>query len=65
MLRDRIVQIRQKQDDSTFTNWMPIGAQAQDIEVEVDTSINADGYTDLQSLLDSGVLAGTTEWVYI
>jgi hypothetical protein len=46
-MRDRITEVKQKQANGSFTDWIPIGALAQDIEVTVDTSIDESGHTDL------------------
>lgn len=64
-MRDRITEVKQKQANGSFTDWIPIGALAQDIEVTVDTSIDESGHTDLQTLLSSGEIGGKVEWIYV
>ena len=64
-MRYRITQVKQKQDDEHFSNWIPLGADAQDILVEVSQEIDANGYTDLQTLIDTGELGGHISWTYI
>lgn len=64
-MRYRITQVKQKQDDEHFSNWIPLGAEAQDILVEVSQDIDISGYTDLQTLIDSGAIGGHITWTYI
>ena len=64
-MRYRITQVKQKQDDEHFSNWIPLGAEAQDILVEVSQDIDISGYTDLQTLIDSGAIGGNITWTYI
>ena len=64
-MRVRITEMRKKLQDGTLGDWIPLGAKASDIEVEVDTSIDENGYTDLQTLIESGEIGGKVEWTYI
>lgn len=65
-MEQRITKIKQKQSNEMFSDWIPIGATASNIEVQVDTSISEDGVSDLQSLIDNGQIGGGgTDWIFI